>query len=148
MNDLEKKSITKIEKKELVFFYIVKEFSKFILYVLFVFIFMNISSCIINDLVIYNTGIFYNYNFKDLSTSVNRQEVKELLSVTAEDALNFIANFDGTINELQNILTAVKDAYENHGLSKEYYDSFMASFNTYLVVNAQDNAVITQLVQK
>ena len=148
MNDLEKKSITKIEKKELVFFYIVKEFSKFILYVLFVFIFMNISSCIINDLVIYNTGIFYNYNFKDLSTSVNRQEVKELLSVTAEDALNFIANFDGTINELQNILTAVKDAYENHGLSKEYYDAFMASFNTYLVVNAQDNAVITQLVQK
>ena len=30
MNDLEKKSITKIEKKELVFLYIVKEFSKFI----------------------------------------------------------------------------------------------------------------------
>lgn len=62
MNDLEKKEIEdnveKIEKKEIVFFYIVKEFTKF---VLFVFIYITISGKIINDIAIYYTGGLIEY---------------------------------------------------------------------------------------
>lgn len=119
--------------QENIFFYVLKEFVNSIF---FAFVFIVILGTIINDLVIYNTGISYSNNFNSSSEHINQQKTRELLiSATDKDALNFIANFDGTINELQNIQNAVKDAYENHGLSKEYYDTFNTSFNTYLVVN-------------
>jgi hypothetical protein len=51
-------SAEKIEKKEWVFFYVVKEFTKF---VLFVFIFLTISGYIINNLAIYYTGSLIEY---------------------------------------------------------------------------------------
>ena len=76
-----------------------------------------------------NIGISYSY---DNSSNIIENQI---LSATANDALNFIANFDGSMNELQNIQDVVKDAYKNHGLSKEYHDTFIESFNTYLMLN-------------
>lgn len=59
MNDLEKKETEdNVEKAELVFFYIVKEIAKF---VLFVFIFIIISGKLINDLAVYYSGGLIEY---------------------------------------------------------------------------------------
>lgn len=87
-----------------------------------------------------NTGKSYTYTYNSSSDTFENQTP----IATADDAINFIANFDGSMSDLQNIQNAVKDAYENYGLSKEYYDAFMASFNTYVAVHTQNNNVTTQ----
>ena len=87
-----------------------------------------------------NTGKSYTYTYNSSSDSFENQTP----IATAQDAINFIANYQGSMSNLQDIQNAVKDAYENYGLSKEYYDAFMASFNTYVAVHTQNNNVTTQ----
>lgn len=88
-----------------------------------------------------NINQIINTYFDISKNSINSAPISQI--ATEQDALNFIANFDGTMNELQDISNAVKNAYENDGLSKEYYDAFMASFNTYVAVNTQSDTVTT-----
>ena len=86
-----------------------------------------------------NTGKSYTYTYNSSSDTFENQTP----IATADDAINFIANYQGSMSNLQDIQTAVKDAYENYGLSKEYYDAFNSSFSTYVMANTQSSTVTT-----